>query len=805
MNTLTHFYDWPLILLSISVAIFSSFIALDISSRLALSTAKSRHRWIGAGAIVLGLGIWSMHFMAMLAFHLPTEVSYEVPLVIISILPALIASGIAFSIIHRPSYSLVRFLVGALFIAAGIVSMHYIGMEAMNMSLRIVYDPFLVALSVLVAYTASLAALFLLFRSQHQAGFHWRKLGSAVILGAAISGMHYTGMAAATYVSDSHAMHPHVPSVTNSLLGYAVAFGMLVILGFTYLNLRYERRIFAQKRASNDKFESVIESAKEAIIVTTDEGLITHWNRGAETIFGYAKKEMIGKHSSLLIPAESGEQFDQIRRQYLPHAPGSLYGKTHELTGLRKDGSVFPMEMSLGSWQEGETFYFSKFIRDITTRKQSEDQIRHLSLTDSLTDLPNRRYFTERLLPTLQNAKANQESLALLYMDIDHFKHINDRFGHPVGDQLLVEVTERLRLKIGKVATLARLGGDEFVFLLPGADSDKAIKFAANILKCFHTPFLLEKENLYVTPSIGISVYPDHGDDVDTLIKHADIALYQVKEFGKNHFRLFTNDMREVVSRQSRIANDLHRALENQEFSIYYQPQVSLASGRIVGVEALLRWNHPQLGMISPGEFIPIAETTGSILQIGKYVLQAACEQNKAWQETGLPELRVAVNISALQFSQPNFYEEVEKVLHSTRLAPHLLEFVLTERLLQESKGAIETMNDLKRLGVHLSIDDFGTGFSSLRYLRLLPVCTLKIDQHFTGAIGSDPKDASLVKTIIQLAHDLGMSVTAEGVETQQQEEFLRHHLCDYAQGYYFSKPVPPKEITQLFSKQLEY
>lgn len=799
MEPISFTYNWPLVILSIVVAMFAAFVALDISSRLAISKQGLKRRWILSGAIVMGLGIWAMHFIAMLAFHLSMEVTYSVPIVILSILPALVSCWVAFRIISRPTNSWKRLFVGAFFIGLGIISMHYIGMEAMQMGADIRYDPLLFALSALIAFATSLAALYLLFLLRGLPNFHWGKFGSAVLMGLAVAGMHYTGMAAATFTPMENHAHGGASSMNSTLLGYAVGFGAMLILSLAYNSVRIDRRIAAQSDESELKFQSVIESANDAIIVADHTGSISQWNKGAERIFGHSAKNMIGEKLDLIIPPHYRKKHrDGMNRFYQSRTP-KVIGKTLELEGLRKDGSVFPIEISLGTWETEDGVFFSSIIRDITERKLADEKISSLVYLDPLTGLPNRRLFNDRLASTLSRASENQQLFSLLYLDIDHFKLVNDTFGHATGDQLLIEVTERLQKHADERDTISRLGGDEFILLLPQTDSTKAAEFAQQVLDCFNEPFQFNGEEVFITPSIGISLYPTDGEDAETLIKNADLALYRVKEEGKNNYQFFTKDMNEEVSRRSKIAIGLRKGLDRGEFTINYQPQIDIKTGTIIGVEALVRWVHPHMGPISPGEFIPIAEETGTIIQLGEFVMRNACLQNKAWQDAGLPKFRMAINISARQFSQTNLCEVVASALSDSGLDPQYLELELTESIIQGSSSAVATMMELKAMGIHLSIDDFGTGYSSLSYLKLFPINTLKIDQYFTRNIHVDVKDAALVDTIIRMAHNLELNVIAEGVETNEQLDFLKERQCDQAQGYYFNRPLPADDIERLY------
>ncbi|MEZ0481538.1 EAL domain-containing protein [Planococcus sp. SSTMD024] len=800
INNLISSYNLPLVALSILVAVFSASVALDISSRLKYAKNVSRLRWITAGAFILGLGIWSMHFIGMLAFHLPVEVSYYFGLVLLSIVPAVISCAIAFYLISKPSVTWRNLFTGAFFISTGIVSMHYLGMGAMRMDAMISYDPFMWALSALIAFAASFVGLALLFYIPNVPRFHWRKLAGAVLIGFAVSGMHYTGMAAADFSQMGHAAGHSSPfSVNSTLLAYGIGGGMLLLFVVALASVRTDRRLETQSEESEMKFQSVIESAKDAIIVADFQGLVVQWNQGAKAIFGYEKEEILGRNINIIIPDRFKEAHEKGMEAYRKTREPHVIGSTVELTGCRKDGSEFQLEMSVGTWETENGIFFSSILRDITERKASEDKINDLVYLDPLTGLPNRRLFNDRLDSLLRHADERGLNFSLFYMDLDNFKMINDRFGHSVGDLFLKNVASRLEAQISPKDTLSRLGGDEFILLLPNTEYSQAAARAQDLIDALNTPFRFENEEIFTSVSVGISTYPSDGSDSETLVKNADIAMYQAKEGGKNAFQFFTRDMNESIARKSRLATGLRKGLAHGEFAIHYQPQISLKTDQIIGVEALLRWNHPEWGMISPAEFIPIAEETGSITKIGEFVLEEACRQNKYWQDLGIAPFRVAVNISARQFAQKDLTEVVSIVLKKTGLAPEYLELELTETIIQNADSAISTMEELAALGVHLSIDDFGTGYSSLSYLKLFPIDSLKIDQHFTRNIKSDSKDAALVKTIIRMAHDLELNVIAEGVETEEQLDFLRSEQCNQAQGYYFNRPLPAQDIEDIY------
>lgn len=793
MNVLPLSYDPILIALSVAVVFLSAFIALNISGMLFATVGIVRVKWILLGTLIMGLGIWAMHFIGMLASHLSVEINYNTPLVIASVFPALFASGIAFAIISRQRVRKTEVLAGAIFITTGIISMHYIGMAAMQMQVTVQYDPLLVMLSVIFALAASLSAMSLLFYSRDRHGFFWLKVGSAALIASGASGMHYIGMAAAHFEAADDYVPVAANSMDNNYIAFNVGIGMVLILMIAILSIRSETKVKSLSDEYARQFLSVIESAKDGIVVTDAQGIILQWNNGADGLFGYSKDAIIHQDVRLIFP-----HTHQDSRNY---ETSETVGKTIELNGVKQDGSHFPVELSTGKWQTAKGTYYSLIIRDITERRAAEEKICNLVYLDSLTGLPNRRLFNDRLHSSIDQAKENGSVLTVLYLDLDQFKLVNDTYGHQTGDQLLIEVAGRIESCLVKTDTLARLGGDEFIMLLPNADYAKGEITAQKILEVLNKPFLLNNEAVFTTPSIGASFFPTDGKDPETLVKNADIAMYRVKEEGKNNFQFFTFEMNELISRKSKIAMSIRKGLELGEFTVHYQPQIDIKTEEIIGVEALVRWNHPKLGHISPAEFIPIAEENGMILFIGEFVLRTACQQNKAWQDAGLDPFRVAVNISAKQFSQGNIAAVVTSALDDTGLAPEFLELELTESIIQGAKYAILKMQELKAMGIHLSIDDFGTGYSSLSYLKLFPVDTLKIDQHFIRNIHNDPKDAALVDTIIQMAHNLEMNVIAEGVETLEQLAFLRLKNCNQAQGYLFQKPLLPEMIENLYMK----
>ncbi len=438
-----------------------------------------------------------------------------------------------------------------------------------------------------------------------------------------------------------------------------------------------------------------------------------------------------------------------------------------------------------------------------TALRQSEERLQHLVHYDPLTQLPNRVLFLDRLNQALARARWHKRLVAVLFLDLDRFKVINDTVGHPIGDRVLRAIAERLSRTVREGDTVARLGGDEFAVALADlAEVSDVPRVTEKIIAALGPPVVIDEREYFVTASIGVSLHPEDGDNAEMLLRNADIAMYRAKETGKNNFQFYSPTMNAEAPRRLTLETDLRRALERREFLLHYQPKVDLASGWITGTEALLRWQHPKQGLISPLDFIPLLEETGLIVPVGRWVLHSACVQNKSWQEAGHAPLRVAVNLSARQFKQTGLVEMVEEVLAETGLDPRYLELELTESiLLEHTEESLATLRRIHDMGIHLALDDFGTGYSSLSYLKRFPIDSLKIDRSFIRDVTTNPDDATIAQTVIAMAHSLRMTAVAEGVETEEQLAFLRSHQCDQMQGYYFSRPLPPELFAQMMKE----
>ncbi len=551
------------------------------------------------------------------------------------------------------------------------------------------------------------------------------------------------------------------------------------------------------------RHSAINQSAYDAIITSDSAGYIVGWNRGAQNIFGYAESEALNQPLAILIP-------ERFRAQYLAGMDrnGSgpqvrVIGKTVELSGLRKDGSEFPLEFSLAKWETAEGWFVTRIIRDNTERKKYDEDIQRLAFSDPLTDLPNRRLLMDRLEQALASALRRGHQNALLFVDIDDFKTLNDSLGHGKGDQLLQQIAKRVLTCVREGDTVARLGGDEFVVLLADLDENpqgaaaQAEVVGRKIRDALHQPYQLDNHGYHSTASIGITLFGgDRREHVEEPLQRAELAMYKAKAAGRGNLRFFETEMRDAINARAILEADLHQALSQAQFLLYYQAQVD-GGAHLTGVEALVRWQHPERGLISPGEFIPVAEVSGLILPLGHWVLETACKQLAAWQSRPeMAHLTIAVNVSARQFRLPSFVEEVLAILEASGANPKRLKLELTESLLLDNmQDVIAKMTALKARGVVFSLDDFGTGYSSLAYLKRLPLDQLKIDQGFVRDILTDPNDAAIAKMVIALAESMGLAVIAEGVETQEQRKALAALGCTAYQGYLFSRPLPIQEF----------
>jgi len=1163
-------YDLWLVALSMAVAVMASYVALDLVSRVTASEGRPAYYWLVGGAVSMGIGIWSMHFIGMLAFRLPIPMSYNGPITALSLLIAMVVSGFALHTVSRKHLSLKRLAIGGVLMGAGIASMHYTGMAAMEMKPPVTYDATLLVLSIVIAMVASWAALWIAFQLREETlltGF-WRKGGSALVMGAAICGMHYTGMAAAIF-SPYCTTTTGAPSIPPIWMAVTIATFTFILLTTTLMvslaDARHARevafhdqRVKAQwaiheileqrvqertaelartnealqaeiaeherteqeLRESKDEARAIIDTAYDAYFAIDAQGVILDWNMQAETMLGWPRDEAVGMSlAEIIVPEQQANHQDL--QQLLTNAESPVLNRGVEIIARQRNGFEFPAELRMWPTRVGTAYKFSVFLhnnqrqrairrlvaqtaaaatliesdtladaapqlleavgtamgwtvgalwalepnantlrcvevwssddvegdaavssfkeatlatslapgeelpgriwtqarpvwavngmlreeasqrmdnvaeiglhggigfpivsgaqvlgvaefytaaiqepdsellgmmdalgsllgqfiarkqaesalanneqhlaeaqqiahvgswewslssntitwsdefyrihrsnpqdfhhapegyltvvypadkrlllrtvsnafrkrqpfdfecrivcpdgavrvmqargrplidgheritgmlgtgQDITERKEAQQRLQQLAHFDVLTGLPNRRLFHDSLQNAMSMADSHGWMVFLLFLDLDSFKDINDSLGHAVGDELLCQVGRRLQECLRLRDTVARLGGDEFgMVLLTPSDPQFAAKVARKVQDALSVPFEVEGHRVSTTASIGITVYPVDAADMHSLVRYADLAMYEAKQGGRNTYRFYTEAMNLRVRRKLELESALRGALEREEFQLHYQPKVCLRSGRWIGVEALLRWHRPGHGVVSPSQFIPVLEDTGLIVPVGAWVITAACRQLRGWERAGFGPLPIAVNVSAHQISRKSLlppppdpagrgYSDADPLglaaitadcLAEYGVVPGHLELELTESaVMGDAEHSIEILQRLKSLGVGISVDDFGTGYSSLAYLRRFPVDKVKIDGAFIRDLTTNSEDASITLAIIDMAHRLNLRVVAEGVETEEQLEFLRRHSCDQVQGHYVARAMPVRELERLW------
>ncbi|KMN49911.1 diguanylate cyclase [Chromobacterium violaceum] len=563
-------------------------------------------------------------------------------------------------------------------------------------------------------------------------------------------------------------------------------------------------RDISEKRAAEERVQlaaKVFENTVEGIMITDADRRIRSVNRAFTEITGYTQHEVLGQKTSILSSGRHDEPFyEQMWQSIGEH--GSWQG---ELWNRRKNGEVYPEWLAINAVRNslGEITHYVAIFSDLTERKAADERIQFLAHFDVLTSLPNRIHMQDRVELAIHNAVRDNQRLALLLLDLDRFKTVNESLGHSAGDTLLQVAADRIKSVMAPGEMLARQGGDEFIILLPViSDPGEAALAAERVRDVFANPIELHNHVLTITPSIGISVYPDDGRDYETLVRNADAAMYHAKSSGRNSYKFYTADLNARAREILAIESQLRFALERDEFVLHYQPQVEMESGRIVGAEALIRWNHPSLGLLGPVRFIQVAEERGFIVQIGNWVIAEATRQLVEWRRAGLPELTLAINLSALQFRQPDLALQVKQALESSGLPGHALDIEVTESIIMEdAQATIQTIDNMKNMGLRLSIDDFGTGYSSLSYLKRFKADKLKIDRSFVRDIPQDADDSAIARAIINMAKNLNMQVVAEGVETMEQWQFLEQEGCDFVQGYLIAKPLPADDFAELLHK----
>ncbi|KOQ95354.1 putative bifunctional diguanylate cyclase/phosphodiesterase [Pluralibacter gergoviae] len=676
---LSH-YNPLLVAISFVIAILAAWTALSMAGRVSTSRGKTAAFWLTGGGVSMGIGIWSMHFIGMMAMDNAMLMHYSLWLTSLSMIVAIASSLFALWLVSVDRLSPHRLLPGSLVMGTGIVVMHYTGMAAIEVSSPIIWHYGWVIASVIIALLASFSALWLTFRLRLEAAqVALMRFGAAILMGIAIAGMHYAGMMAAQMPPQMAMAHD---GMHGSWLAAMVSIVTLFILAITLLLSMLDARL----------------QARTALLA-----------------------------SSLA---------------------------------------------------------------------QANQELAQLALQDTLTRLPNRVLFEDRLAQAIGKAKRAGSQFALMFIDLDGFKAVNDAFGHETGDRLLVAVTQRLQIPLKDQFTLARIGGDEFVLLAEIDAPEDAARLAGTLVATIDRPFSIGRYELVVTLSIGIALYPLDGQSERDLMFNADAAMYHTKHAGRNGYHFFQPSMNTFARHQLQLTNDLWSAIDRQELSLHYQPKFRTTSKELIGFEALLRWRHPQQGLLTPDLFLPLAEKTGAIIPVGNWVINEACRQLAAWRSAGKLEWSIAVNLSPLQFEHQQLVAIVTAALVRHHIPPELLILEITETTaMRNPEQSIAMLNSLTQIGIKASIDDFGTGYSSLLYLKRLPASELKIDRAFVKELTGEGEDATIVSAIVALARTLKLNVVAEGVETQQQLEFLTALGCDTLQGYFLGKPMSASSI----------
>jgi len=817
-------YDGRLVLLSLLLAALGAYTALTLADPIAVTRGRARARWLGGGATALGLGIWGQHVVAMLAYRLPVPIGYDGGVVAVSFVGTLAAAAAGLFLVryHQP-LGAVPLLGASALVGIAIVSLHYTAMAAVRVAALPMDTPPLLALAVVIAVALSGVALGLAFHPRAAAAVppaRLRRPAAALALAGAIGGMHFTAMAAVRYVGVlSVSGVPPAVAATHVALAVAAGLAALTILALLALGAALGRGHAAHLawlealRRSEERYRAIVQHAPDLVAVVAADGLARYASPSHHRLLGYPAPEVEGTDLFDLVHPED--------RAPLRAALGAA-GLRPDLAPEDAPAAAFRLRHADGSWRTVDARVTNRlddpavrgFVlvgRDITVRAEMEAALQHQAMHDALTGLPNRALLHDRLGQALLVARREGTPLALLLLDLDRFKEVNDTFGHHVGDALLVEVAARVHGVLRASDTVARLGGDEFAALLPGDDAAGAGRAASSILAALDAPTTVEDHALQLAGSIGIALYPAHGADAATLLRQADIAMYVAKRTHSGHVVYDTTQDRHTPERVARVAA-LRAAIGRGELVLHYQPKVEPRTGRLAWVEALVRWPHPPSDpapdpgpddapgaptLLPPEDFIPLAEQTGLIGPLTRWVLDAALRQVGAWGRAGLP-LGVAVNLSAWDLHDPGLPAAIAELLAAHGVAPARLRLELTEgTLMADAARTLAVLSRIAATGVSIAVDDFGTGYSSLAYLKRLPVTELKIDKGFVLTMATDETDAAIVASTISLGHSLGLRVTAEGVEDRATWERLTALGCDLAQGYYVSPPLPPAALAR--------
>lgn len=786
---LTDEHDWRLVALGGAVCLLASAAAISLFQRARATYGPGRLAWIALDAVVGGCGIWATHFIAMLAYGPGGAGAYNIPVTILSLMLAISVTFVGLSIAVASSRP-VWIVLGGAIVGTGVAAMHYTGMAALEMPARVDWIRSTVAASVLFGIIFAALALFVAARGDDIR----HALSATALLTVAIVAHHFTAMGAVLLTPDPTLAISGL-SIPPASLSFLTAGAAVAIIAIALVAALLDRRAKGELGRQQIVLDSALENMSQGLCMFDADGKIILFNERYAAMLRRTDILLTGR---LLVDVLREEQAkgqwqgdaDEFFARLIADAREGRT-TTDVVSRFGRSIRVVNQPMQGGGWVA--TF------EDITEWLEAQAKISHMARHDALTSLPNRVLFHEELEQGLRRTKSGDQ-LAVLCLDLDHFKDINDSLGHPIGDALLKEVGRRLKATVGEHDTVARLGGDEFAVVQIGRSEETAARsLAGRLVEVIAAPYEIDDHQIVIGVSIGISLSPQDGSNPDELLKNADLALYRAKADGRGTYRFFETGMDARAQARRLLEMDLRAALQRDEFQVYYQPIRDVASGRVVAFEALLRWNHPQRGLIAPINFIPLAEETGLIVQLGEFVLRSACTDAVTWPD----DVDVAVNLSPVQFKSPNLIASVTDALAASGIDARRIELEITESvLLQNSEATLATLHELRAMGVRISLDDFGTGYSSLSYLRSFPFDKIKIDQSFVRDLGANREAQAIIRSIVSLGKALGVTITAEGVETEAELSCLRAEGCHEGQGFLFSKARPNAEIIGLLQAQ---
>jgi diguanylate cyclase (GGDEF)-like protein/PAS domain S-box-containing protein len=772
-------HDFRLVALAGFICCLATYTAFSLNARAQQAAANAQHNWIIAAAVATGCGVWATHFIAMLGFRPHQHATYMLWPTLASIVIAIFISGLGLLLSLRRSWP--ALLAGGGLIGAGIGAMHYTGMIALESHGQLSYDSTLVTVSIGIGIVLGAAAVMLAFKFPTHAG----RLAAAALLTLGICGLHFTGITG-MLLDTAGALPDAAEGVPAGLLAIAIAAVTLMILALGLGGALVDESFAARAgreaeslRASETRFRQLANATFEGIIIH-DNGIIKDVNETFCRMIGRSQDELIDTNG-----------FSLVREAWHTELAAWLNSDSNEPMEVEithASGEIIPIEILIRSNEGPATAFRVVAVRDLRERKQALDRIHHLAHHDALTGLPNRKFFLDRLNEAISLSHRTGTTVAVLCLDFDRFKNVNDLLGHWGGDELLRAASARLSKLLRSQDTLARLGGDEFAIVQIGATPPEgAAALAGRLVDAMSEPFQVGDQQVLIGTSIGVALFPGDGIASSDLLRAADTALYRTKEEGRNGFRFFEAAMDVRLQERALLEHDLRAALANEQLEVHYQPLVDCHSGSINGYEALLRWHHPLRGQISPADFIPLAEESGLILPLGLWVLRKSCKAAMSWPDN----LKVAVNLSPAQFRHGDLAKDILGELRDSGLAPERLEIEITEGvLITDTDATLRILTQLKTAGVRIALDDFGTGYSSLSYLQRFPFDKIKIDRSFVWQMGQNRESMSIVRAVIALGHSLQIMVTAEGVETSEQLQLLQGERCDQVQGYLLGRPA---------------